>query len=177
VVVATIPAGVAGLLIGDLATGPLRHPVSIAAALMLLGALLWWADHRGRATQSLGDMTWRQAIVIGFAQACALIPGVSRSGSTITAARGLGFDRAGAATFSFLLSFPITLAAVIKEAPAAFVDGITLPLVVGVVSAAVSSGLAIAVLLRYVSRHSYGVFAVYRWVAGLLVLALWWSRR
>ncbi|MBL8983965.1 MAG: undecaprenyl-diphosphatase UppP [Gemmatimonadetes bacterium] len=177
VVLATVPAGVAGLALGDLAESALRHPVSIAVALMVLGALLWWADRVMPTSRPLSEMTWRQAALVGLAQACALIPGVSRSGSTITAARALGFDRSSAATFSFLLSFPITLAAVLHEAPKALVGGVTLPLVVGVVAAAVSSGIAIAVLLRYVSRRSYGVFAVYRWAAGLFVLGLWWTRR
>jgi undecaprenyl-diphosphatase len=122
-------------------------------------------------------MTWKQALAVGLAQACALVPGVSRSGSTITAARALGFDRTSAATFSFLLSFPITAAAVAVKAPEALHDGLTAPLVVGVVAAAVSSWAAIAFLLRYVSRHSYGVFALYRLVAGAAVLALWWSRQ
>lgn len=177
VVLATVPAGVAGLALGDLAESALRHPVSIAVALMVLGALLWWADRVMPTSRPLSEMTWRQAALVGLAQACALIPGVSRSGSTITAARALGFDRSSAATFSFLLSFPITLAAVLHEAPKALVGGVTLPLVVGVGAAAVSSGVAIAVLLRYVSRRSYGVFAVYRWAAGLFILGLWWTRR
>lgn len=177
VVLASVPAGVAGLALGDLAESALRHPVSIAVALMVLGALLWWADRVMPTSRPLSEMTWRQAALVGLAQACALIPGVSRSGSTITAARALGFDRSSAATFSFLLSFPITLAAVLHEAPKALVGGVTLPLVVGVGAAAVSSGVAIAVLLRYVSRRSYGVFAVYRWAAGLFILGLWWTRR
>jgi undecaprenyl-diphosphatase len=177
VLLATIPAGIAGLALGDLAERALRHPVSIAIAMIVLGTLLWWADRSMRAARSLREMSWREAGLVGLAQACALIPGVSRSGSTITAARALGFDRSSAATFSFLLSFPITLAAVIHKAPEALVGGLTAPLVVGVVAAAVSSGVAIAVLLRYVSRRSYGVFAVYRWVAGAFVLVLWWTRR
>ena len=177
VLLATVPAGLAGLALGDLAESALRHPVSIAVALMVLGALLWWADRAMPTSRALSEMTWREAALVGLAQACALIPGVSRSGSTITAARALGFDRSSAATFSFLLSFPITLAAVLHEAPKALVGGVTLPLAVGVVSAAVSSGIAIAVLLRYVSRRSYGVFAVYRWAAGLFILGLWWTRR
>ncbi|MBL8962031.1 MAG: undecaprenyl-diphosphate phosphatase [Gemmatimonadetes bacterium] len=177
VLLATIPAGIAGLALGDLAEHTLRHPVSIAIALIVLGTLLWWADRSIRSARPLKAMTWRDAGLVGLAQACALIPGVSRSGSTITAARALGFDRSSAATFSFLLSFPITLAAVVHKAPEAMVGGVTAPLVVGVLAAGVSSGVAIAVLLRYVSKRSYGVFAAYRWVAGVLVLVLWWMRR
>jgi undecaprenyl-diphosphatase len=116
-------------------------------------------------------MTWRDALLIGIAQACALVPGFSRSGSTITGARLLGLDRTSAAVFSFLLSMPITAAAAILKVPDAVKEGVSLPLVVGVISAAVSSWLAIAVLLKYVSRNSFGLFAVYRFVLGGVIFA------
>jgi undecaprenyl-diphosphatase len=177
VILATIPGGIAGLTLGGLAETTLRHPVSIAIAMMVLGLLLWWADRSLANNRALGSMNWRQAVLIGLAQACALVPGVSRSGSTITAARALGFDRTSAATFSFLLSFPITLAAVVHEAPEALAEGVTAPLLVGIAAAAVSSWFAIAILLRYVTRRSYGVFAAYRLIAGLAVLGLWWTRQ
>lgn len=177
IVMATIPAGLAGLALEDAAEGGLRTPALVASVLMLMGALLWAVDRWGRKDRTLASMTWRQAMAIGLAQACALVPGVSRSGSTITAARALGFDRASAATFSFLLSFPITVAAVAAKAPDALREGVTAPLLVGIGAAAISSWMAIAFLLRFVSRHSYGVFAVYRLVAGLAVLVLWSIRR
>ena len=177
ILLATIPAGLAGWFLEDLAEGSLRAPVLIAGTLMVMGLLLWWADRLAPRTQVLGDMTWRQALLIGCAQAFSLVPGVSRSGSTITAARALGFDRSAAATFSFLLSFPITVAAVLAKAGDALHAGLTPPLAVGVVAAAVSSAAAIVILLRYVSRRSYGVFALYRLVAGAAVLALWFARR
>src|SRR5690606_30192871 len=114
----------------------------------------------------------RDAIVVGLAQVLALVPGVSRSGSTITAGRLLGLDRPSAARFSFLMSMPITLAAVIFEAPDALrTDGVSLPLVAGIAAAAVSSWLAITVLLRYVSKHSFGVFALYRILLAAVVFA------
>ena len=121
-------------------------------------------------------MTWRDALLVGLAQACALVPGFSRSGSTIAGARLLGLDRRSAAVFSFLLSMPITAAAAVLKVPEAVREGITLPLVVGVVAAAVSSWLAIAVLLKYVSRHSFGVFALYRLALGALIFAVIASR-
>jgi undecaprenyl-diphosphatase len=177
IIIGTIPAGLVGWFLGDLVEASLRGPVLIAVALIVMGMLLWWADRAGQQRNGLAAMTWRQALLIGCAQACALVPGVSRSGSTITAARALGFDRSSAATFSFLLSFPITAAAAAAKVPEALGEGITPPLAVGVLAAAVSSGLAIAMLLRYVSRHSYGVFAAYRLAAGAAVLALWFSRQ
>ena len=107
----------------------------------------------------------------------ALIPGVSRSGSTMTAGRALRFDRQSAAVFSFLMSMPVTAAAAILKVPDLLrSDGITPTLIAGVLSAAISSWLAIAVLLRYISRHSFGVFAVYRLALGALILALYASR-
>lgn len=177
IVIATIPAGLAGLFLGGVAEHSLRAPPMIAVALIIMGVLLWWADRVATHDKPLSQITWRDAMLIGCAQAFALIPGVSRSGSTITAGRALGFDRASAATFSFLLSFPITAAAAAVKVPEAMRGGITPPLVVGVVAAAVSSALAIAWLLRFVSRRSYGLFALYRVIAGLAVLVVWWARR
>ena len=99
------------------------------------------------------------------------MPGVSRSGSTITASRVLRFDRQAAAVFSFLMSMPITAAAVVMKGSEVLQDGgITTPVVAGVFAAGISSWLAIAILLRYVSRHSYGIFALYRVVLGVAVL-------
>ena len=177
IVLATIPAAINGLLVADYAESTLRAPPLIATTLIVMGLLLWLIDRSAPRTRTLGSMRWVDAALIGFAQAFALIPGVSRSGATITAGRSLGFDRQSAATFSFLLSFPITAAAVALKMPDAVREGVTPPLVVGIVAAAVSSGAAIAILLRYVSRHSYRVFAAYRVVAGLLVLGLWFARR
>jgi undecaprenyl-diphosphatase len=115
----------------------------------------------------------RHALAIGLAQVFALLPGVSRSGSTITAGRALRFDRRSAAVFSFLMSMPITAAAVVFKLPEALRTTASLEaLAVGVLAAALSGWLAIAVLLRYVSRHGYGVFAVYRVALGALVLGL-----
>jgi undecaprenyl-diphosphatase len=177
IVLGTIPAGINGILLAEAAESTLRAPPLIGTTLIVMGVLLWQADRASPRDRTLGTMTWRDAALIGIAQAFALIPGVSRSGATITAGRTLGFDRQSAATFSFLLSLPVTVAAVTLKMPDALREGVTAPLVVGIVAAAVSSGAAIALLLRYVSRHSYGVFAAYRVVAGLAVLALWFARR
>ncbi|MEO6866234.1 MAG: undecaprenyl-diphosphatase UppP [Gemmatimonadaceae bacterium] len=176
-VVATIPGGVFGLLLEKKAETAFRNPALIACALILLGILLWLADRLAPANRPLTNITWRDAILIGVAQVFALIPGVSRSGSTITAGRALGLDRKGAAEFSFLLSMPIIAAAVILKGPHLLrQSGMSMPLLVGVVASAVSGWLAISVLLKYVSRHSYGVFALYRVVLGVAVLAIYFAR-
>jgi len=115
-------------------------------------------------------MRWVDALLIGLAQVIALIPGVSRSGSTITTGRGLRFDRESSAEFSFLMSMPIIAAAVVLKGREVLHDGVTAPIVAGVLAAAISSWLAIKILLRYVIRHSFGIFALYRVVLGIAVL-------
>lgn len=176
--VATVPGAIGGLLLNDLAETTFRAPALTAVALMVMGVLLWGADRFAARDRALGTMRWSEALVIGLAQVAALVPGVSRSGSTMTAGRALRFDRPAAARFSFLMSMPITAAAVAVKLPEAVQQfGVTLPLVAGVVTAAVSSWVAITVLLRYLTRHSFGAFALYRVVLGAAVLALVASRR
>ena len=177
-ILATIPGGIAGVLLSDYAETAFRSPVLIATTLIVLGILLWLVDRYIVERWSLDEMSWGQALAIGVAQAFALIPGVSRSGSTITAGRALGFHRESAAVFSFLLSMPITAAAAAKEVPAALHQhGMSLTLLVGVIASALSGWLAISVLLKFVARHSYGVFAVYRVLLGIVILALFAFRR
>jgi undecaprenyl-diphosphatase len=169
----TIPAGVAGLALDDLAETAFRAPAVAAVALVVVGVLLWWVDRTAPRRRDLTALGWRDALAIGAAQACALVPGVSRSGATITAGRALGLDRASAAAFSFLLSAPITVAAAAAKVPDALAaPGSTAPLAVGIVAAAASGWMAIAGLLRFVSRRGYGVFAVYRVALGLGILVL-----
>ncbi|HEX5829835.1 MAG TPA: undecaprenyl-diphosphatase UppP [Gemmatimonadaceae bacterium] len=172
-IIATIPAAIAGLLLEEYAETVFRAPIITAIALVVMGVLLWAVDRRAGSLRPLSELTWRDGLLVGLAQTMALVPGVSRSGATITAGRALQLDRQSAAVFSFLMSMPIIAAAAIFKVPDAIREsGITAPLVAGVLAAAVSSWLAIAVLLRYVSRHNYAVFAVYRIVLGLAVLAL-----
>jgi undecaprenyl-diphosphatase len=171
-VVATIPAAIAGLTVEDLAETTFRSPRLIAINLMVMGVILWLVDHWSRRDRKLEEMRLRDAVTVGLIQCLALVPGVSRSGSTITGSRLLGFDRQSAAVFSFLMSFPVTLAAAVLKAPDAFTPGTkATTILIGIAAAAVSSWLAIAVLLRFVSRHSFGVFALYRLVLGVVILA------
>jgi undecaprenyl-diphosphatase len=173
IVIATIPAAIAGILLEDYAETIFRAPIVTAIALIVMGGLLWGVDAVARRDRVRGAMTGRDALLVGFAQVLALVPGVSRSGSTITAGRALGFDRSSAAVFSFLMSMPIILAAALLKVPDAIREtGFSAPLLVGVATAAISSWLAIAVLLRYVSRRGYAVFAVYRFGLGALIIFL-----
>jgi undecaprenyl-diphosphatase len=172
-IVATIPGAIGGYLLQSRAESAFRSPQIIAVALIVMGIILWAVDKAVDQHRILGEMRWVDALLIGLSQVIALIPGVSRSGSTITTARGLRFDRESAAEFSFLMSMPIIAAAVVLEGPKALHEGgLTNDLMSGVVASAISGWLAISILMRYVSRHSYGVFAFYRIALGIAVLAV-----
>lgn len=176
-IAATIPAGIAGLVLKDLAETVFRHPAVTACTLILLGLILWAVDRAASHDRTLATMGARDAWLIGFAQVLALVPGVSRSGATMTAGRALGLNRGAAARFSFLMSFPIIGAAVILKLPDFVRESSSLsPLIAGVAAAAVSSWLAITVLLRYVVNNSFGVFALYRVLLGVFVFGLLYLR-
>ena len=176
-VVATAPAGVAGFLLEDFADTIFRNPYITVTMLIVMGVLLWLVDRYAARTRELSTLRWFDALLIGLAQALAIIPGVSRSGVTITAGRALQLSRESAAVFSFLMSMPIIAAAAAFKVPEAVrFMGVGAPLLVGVLAATLSSWLAIAVLLRYVARHSYGIFALYRVFVGLIILGILVSR-
>ena len=170
-ILATIPGAIAGLALEKQAESTFRDPRLVATALIVMGILLWALDRFARRDRSLAQMRWMDALLIGIAQMFAIIPGVSRSGSTITAGRALAFEREDAAVFSFLMSMPIIAAAAVLKLPQAIREqGLSAPMIVGILASAVSGWLAIAVLLRVVTRHSYGVFAAYRIILGVAVL-------
>jgi undecaprenyl-diphosphatase len=176
-IIATIPGAIGGLVLQSRAESAFRSPQIIAIALIVLGTVLWIVDKVVDQRRILGEMRWIDSLLIGLSQVIALIPGVSRSGATITTARGLRFDREAAAEFSFLMSMPIIAAAVVLEGPKALQQGgLTNELMSGVVASAISGWLAISILMRYVSRHSYGIFAAYRILLGIGVLAVVYAR-
>jgi undecaprenyl-diphosphatase len=176
VVLATIPAAIVGYLGEDLIAEHLGEPWQIAIALVLFAALLWLAD-RQPERRGMGALGPREALAIGAAQSLALMPGVSRSGVTITAGRFLGLDRDSAARVSFLLLVPIVLGAVVLKGVQDVVlgdlpSGSTGPFVVGTLAAAGSGLLAIDALLGYVRRHDYSIFVWYRLIAAAIVILL-----
>jgi undecaprenyl-diphosphatase len=176
-VIATIPGALAGLALEEQAESSFRDPILIATALIVMGVILWLVDRTAPNARPLASMRWLDALLIGTGQMFAIIPGVSRSGSTITAGRALKFSREGAAVFSFLMSAPITFAATVLKVPDAIRDsGISAPLIVGVLASAASGWLAISVLLKLVARHGYAIFAAYRLLLGAAILALAFSR-
>jgi undecaprenyl-diphosphatase len=176
-ILATIPGAIAGLALEEYAETAFRDPKLIAVTLIVMGVVLWAADRYARRDRQISDMTYGDAIAIGLAQMFAIIPGVSRSGSTISAGRALRLDREAAAVFSFLMSMPIIAAASILKVPQVLArEGLSATVVVGVLASAVSGWAAIAILLRFVATRSYGLFAVYRVVLGLIVLGIAFSR-
>jgi undecaprenyl-diphosphatase len=176
-IIATIPGAIAGLALEHYAESTFRDPRLIATVLIVMGIVLWIVDRSASRTRPLESMRWTDALLIGLAQMFAIVPGVSRSGSTITAGRALRLTREGAAVFSFLMSMPIIAAASILKVPHVLkTEGFSTPLVVGVLASAISGWLAISILLRFVVRRSYGVFAIYRVAIGLIVLAIAYSR-
>ena len=176
-IIATIPGAIGGLLLEKKAETVFRAPALTATMLIVMGIVLWAVDRFASQDRKIDGMRWLDSLLIGLAQVAALIPGVSRSGSTITAGRALRFDRQSAAVFSFLMSMPIIAAAVVLKGPEALrSDGVTPEIIVGVLASAISGWLAISVLLKFVRTRSYGIFALYRVLLGLAVLAVVYSR-
>ena len=174
---ATVPAVICGLLFGDAAETIFRSPVVVACTLSIAGFFLLIADKKGAHKRDSSTITLKDAMIIGCAQALALIPGVSRSGSTMTAALFLGVNRSGSALFSFLLSAPIILGAGVYNIPKIINQGLDqsglLFYGTGFVSAAISGYLFIAFLMRFVRTKTLAVFAYYRFIlSGLVVIAL-----
>jgi undecaprenyl-diphosphatase len=176
VAVATIPAALVGFLLEDWIAENLGEPWQMAITLILFGLLLGWVDRRP-ATRTMDTLSLRQGLAVGAAQTLSLMPGVSRSGITITAGRYLGLDRDSAARFSFLLLLPITAGAVafkgltdvlLADLPA----GMSGPFTVGVLASLGSGLVAILGLLGYVRRHSYDAFVAYRVLLGAGILLL-----
>jgi len=174
-VLSAVPAGIAGALAEDWITKKLGTPALIAISLMVFGVVLVWAD-RQTGTRDLDSFSTRDALLIGAAQVLALNPGTSRSGITITAARKFGFSRDAAARVSFLMSVPVIGGAVLlkltKLASDGIPDGLLIPMIVGIISAGISGWIAMWGMIRLLRSRSFTPFVMYRFVAGIAVLAL-----
>jgi undecaprenyl-diphosphatase len=178
----SLPAGLAGLLAGDVVESVLRSAEIVALSLIGWGLILWWADRQAARARvrDVGDVGLGRSLVIGCAQALALVPGTSRSGVTISAGLFAGLDRPTAARFAFLLGLPITAAAGLFKARALVAPGwgadasAADPAVLGLgFVAAFAAGLAaVWFLVRYLTTRRLTVFVVYRIALGLLILAL-----
>ena len=175
VVVGTIPVGITGLAFGSAIEEKLRNPLSVAALLAFFGLLMWLADRYGRRERDEHSVGWRDALLVGCAQALALMPGTSRSGVTMTMGRALGLTREAAARFSFLLAVPgIAMAGGYELLKLAAGDGPPVdwgPIGVGMAVAAATGYACIAWLLRVINRIGLAPFAIYRL---LVAAALFW---
>lgn len=175
VLLGTIPVGLAGLAFKDIIENGLRAPLVIATTTIVFGLLLWWADARGRRSRDEHQITFRDILVIGCAQALALIPGTSRSGITITAGLMMGLSRTGAARFSFLLSIP----AILLPGGLKTLDLIKLSthvdwsaLVGGALISGVFAYLTITFFIRLLDRVGMLPFVIYRLILGAVLLYL-----
>ena len=175
VIIGTIPISVIGFLLKDVIENDFRSLWIIGTTLVVLGVILAIADRVGRKERALGDLTFRDAVLVGGAQAMALIPGVSRSGASISMGLFLGLDRAAAARFAFLLAIPAVLGSGIFEWPSAMDEGSvygTGPTILATVIAFLVGLGVIAWLFRWLATRSFAPFVVYRIALGLFTLTM-----
>src|SRR5688572_10679352 len=180
-VASTIPAALVGVVFNDLIENQFRHVGLVAVMLVVGGVILFVADRVGRRSRAIADVTFPVAIGIGAAQALAHIPGISRSGISISAGRLAGLDREAAARFAFLMATPITAGAGLLEARKLLTGeaGVEIalgPMLVGMVAALLSGLAAIHFMLRYLRTRSLDVFVWYRLVLAAVVLVVWLAR-
>ncbi|MDD3304201.1 MAG: undecaprenyl-diphosphatase UppP [Clostridia bacterium] len=173
-VAATIPGAIMGMLFEGVIEESVRNNmVLIALLLAIMGILIYlgdkWSEKRFKTPTSYEKMTFKQTFIIGLSQALAVIPGFSRSGTTILAARLMGISREAAAKFTFLLSTPIIFGAAIIKVKDLFV-GFNFSILIGIITAAVVGVLSIKFLLRYIKKNDFAVFAYYRIIIAIVVL-------
>lgn len=176
IIIGSAPIGVIGLLFKDQIETTLRSLWFVAIALLLWSAVMWLADRQAKQTRHEADTTWKDTLIIGFTQCLALIPGVSRSGATMSAGLFRDFDRVTVTKLSFFLSIPALMAAGIFQAISEFGNisagiGWTATIVATIVSF-ITAYAAVAWLLKYVAKHTYSLFIVYRVILGLLLIVL-----
>ena len=167
IVLATIPGGIIGFILDKYCEELLTRPIIIAIALIVMGIILYLVDKHKKSEIDYEKLTLRQTFIIGVSQALAFIPGVSRSGITMTTARSMGIKREAAAKYSFMLSAPIVLAAtVLKITEFEF----TLPFLIGVLTSFVVGLFVIKFLMNYLQKGSFKAFAIYRVIFGIIIL-------
>lgn len=174
-VAATIPGAVIGMIFEGVIEDLVRsNMIIISVCLAIMGIFIYigdkWAEKKYKNSVEYKDLTFKQTFIIGLSQALAVIPGFSRSGTTILAARLMGISREAAAKFTFLLSTPIIFGAAIIKVKDLLMGGVTMPILVGIVTAAVVGVLSIKFLLRYIKKNDFAVFAYYRVIIAIIVL-------
>lgn len=177
-IVGVLPAMVLGVLFSDLIHEYLFNPITVAVALVVGGFIMLWAERREHAihAETVDEMTWVDALKVGFAQCLAMIPGTSRSGSTIIGGLLFGLSRKTATEFSFFLAMPTMIAASVYSGYKyrdLFQPGDLPVFAIGFIAAFIFAMIAVRGLLKFIATHSYDVFAWYRIAFGLLILATW----
>ncbi|MCE0460602.1 MULTISPECIES: undecaprenyl-diphosphate phosphatase [Pseudomonas] len=176
--IAFFPAVVLGVLLSDLIHHYLFNPITVATALVVGGFVMLWAEKRQHQVhvETVDDMSWKDALKVGLAQCLAMIPGTSRSGSTIIGGLLFGLSRKTATEFSFFLAMPTMVGAAVYSGykyRELFVPADFPVFAIGFVTAFIFAMIAVRGLLRFIASHSYAVFAWYRIAFGLLILATW----
>ncbi len=169
-VLATIPGGAIGFILDKFLEDKLTTPIIIGIALIVMGIVLYIVDKKAKSDIEYKDMTLKQTFLIGLSQSLAFIPGVSRSGVTMTTGRALGIKRESVAKYSFLLSTPIVAGATLYKLKD-FV--ISFPFFVGVLTSFIVGIFVIKFLMNYLKKGSFKVFAIYRVIVGIFIIALW----
>ena len=178
IIIGSMPIVLLGIGLESLIDRQFRNLWFIGSMLIIMGLVLGLAERYGRKTSPISDLTFTHAIAFGFAQACALVPGVSRSGATISMGLFLGYERQAATRYAFLLAIPAVVGAGIyklKDIPGSENAYGVMPTIVGTVVSFLVGLAVIHWLLKYVSSHSYAPFVIYRVILGSLVLILLWA--
>ena len=173
IVFATIPGGIIGYLLDHYCSDILTRPEIIGCALIFMGIILYIIDRKAKSKVKYEEMNFKQTFLIGLSQALAFIPGVSRSGVTMTTARAMGIERESAAKYSFMLSAPIVLAATIFKLKD-FVFSV--PFFIGILVSFLVGIVVIKFLLKYLQKGDFKIFAIYRIIIGIVVLLLFINR-
>ena len=173
-VVATLPGAIGGFLLEKKAETVFRSPMLIAIMLILMGILLYWADRRSTKKMEMDKITFGTSLLVGISQVLAIIPGVSRSGITMTTGLLMGLTREGAARFSFLLSTPIIFGAAMVKLPGVFSNPsvITTDFMIGMLVSCITGIASISFLLRYVQTKDFLPFVWYRFIVGAVVIVI-----
>lgn len=167
IVAATLPGGIIGLILDKFVGDALKEPIIIAIALITMGIILYVVDKKSKSDTKYEQMTFKQTFFIGLSQCLAFIPGVSRSGITMTTGRLMGIDRESVARYSFMLSAPIVLAAtVLKLKDFVF----SIPFFVGILASFIVGIIVIKFLLNYLKKGSFKIFAIYRVIFGIVII-------
>lgn len=176
ILVATIPAAVVGLILDKYVESYFHQPLLLALNFAFFGWLLWYVDKKYAKNQDPGKLTYKKSFWIGFAQSIALIPGVSRSGITMTAARMNGLNRENAARFSFLIGTPAMIGAFLLKFKDIAANDLNLTFLVGVVASAIFGIISIKFLLDYLKKSDFSVFLWYRVALAIIIVAVYFLR-